>query len=221
MAVVLAAGCQFFGSVLRCIPTGGNWTVSTILICFGQTLSCITAPIPLSGGVLLSATWFPSNQRTTSTALLMAGSFTGSALSFIIGPLFVDDIGSTEYSQVNSTTRDFYFVQIRSLFWVETALMGLLFLAVIIYFPAKPPRLPSRSSGTGRMSPKNGISKLLRNRTFLLLALLYGASCGVYSGWSSVLDQTLQEFDVGQKFAGWLGFIATVSGALSGVFFSM
>jgi hypothetical protein len=71
------------------------------------------------------------------------------------------------------------------------------------------------------MSPKNGISKLLRNRTFLLLALLYGASCGVYSGWSSVLDQTLQEFDVGQKFAGWLGFIATVSGALSGVFFSM
>jgi FLVCR family MFS transporter len=219
-AVVLAAGCQFFGSVFRCIPTGDNWTISTVLICFGQILSCITAPIPLSGGVLVSATWFPSNQRTTSTALLMGGSVAGNALSFIIGPLFVDDIGSTHYSQVNSTQREFYFKQIRNLFLVETGLMGLLFLAVIFHYPAKPPHLPSRSSGTGRMSPKSGISRLLKNRSFLLLALLYGASCGVYSGWSSVLDQNLQGFGVGQKFAGWLGFIAIVSGAFSGVFFS-
>ena len=221
VAVILAAGCQFFGSVLRCIPTGGNWIASTILICFGQALSGITAPIPLSGGVLLSATWFPANQRTTSTALLMTGSFSGSALSFIIGPLFVDDIGRTDYNQVNSTQREFYFKQIRNLFWIESAHMAVLFLVVVAYYPAKPPRLPSRSSGTGRMSPKTGILKLLQNRNFLLLALLYGASCGVYSGWSSVLGQILEGFDVGQTFAGWLGFIAIVCGAFSAVFFSI
>ena len=218
--MVLAAGCQFIGSAFRCIPTRNDWTASTILICFGQTLGCIAAPIPLSGGVLLSATWFPSNQRTTSTAILMAGSFAGSALSFIIGPLFVDDIGPMDYTQVNSTRREFYFKQIRNLFLVECALMGLLFLAVIIYYPAKPPLLPSRSSGAGRLSPKNGILQLLKNRNFLLLAILYGASCGVYSGWSSVLDQILEGFDVEQTFAGWLGFIAVVSGAFSSVFFS-
>ena len=221
VAVVLAAGCQFCGSIFRCIPTGENWTISTVLICVGQTLGCITAPIPLSGGVLLSATWFPSNERTTSTALVMTASSTGGALSFILGPLFVDDIGTVDYSQVNSTQREYYFKQIRNLFFVEAGFNGLLFLAVLIHFPAKPPRLPSRSSGTGRVDTKSGLSQLLRNKSFVLLALLYGASCGVYSGWASVLDQNLQGFGVGQKFAGWLGFVAIVSGAISGVFFSM
>jgi FLVCR family MFS transporter len=221
MAVVLSAGCQFFGSVFRCIPTGENWTISTVLICFGQVLSTIVAPISSSAGVLVSATWFPSNQRTTSTAISMAGPITGIALSFIIGPLFVDDIGSTHYSQVNSIQRNIYFKQIRNLCLVESGLMGLLFLAVIIHYPAKPPHLPSRSSGTGRMSTKSGIFQLLKNRNFLLLALLYGTTSGVYGGWSSVLDQNLQGFGIGQTFAGWLGFIAIVSGAFSGVFFSM
>ena len=219
--MVLATGCQFFGSIFRCIPTGENWTISTVLICIGQTLGCITAPIPLSGGVLLSATWFPSNERTTSTALVMSASFTGGALSFVLGPLFVDDIGTVHYSQVNSTQREFYFNQIRNLFLVEAGFNGLLFLTVLIYFPANPPFPPSRSSGAERVDPKSGLSQLLRNKSFLLLALLYGASCGVYSGWTSVLDQNLQDFDVGQKFAGWLGFVAIVSGAISGVFFSM
>ena len=156
VAVVLAAGCQFFGSVFRCIPTGGTWTISTVLICVGQALGCITAPIPLSGGVLLSATWFPSNERTTSTALVMSASFTGGALSYILGALFVDDIGTVDYSQVNSTQREYYFKQIRNLFLVEAGFNGLLFLTVLIYFPAKPPRLPSRSSGTGRVDTKSG-----------------------------------------------------------------
>ncbi|XP_028390802.1 solute carrier family 49 member 4 homolog [Dendronephthya gigantea] len=220
-AVLLAAGFQFFGSALRCIPTGGDWLISTILICFGQALGCLTAPIPLSGPVLLSATWFPSNERTTATSILMAGSFAGFALSFIIGPLFVDDVGSISYSQLNSTEREFYYRQIRTMFLVESIAMGLLFLAVIIYYPARPPQPPSRSSGVERMDTKSGIIKLLKNHSFVLLAILYGASCGVYSGWVSVLDQLLEGFGVGQKFAGWLGFIAVVSGASSGIFFSI
>ena len=107
------------------------------------------------------------------------------------------------------------------MFLVEAGFNGLLFLTVLIYFPANPPFPPSRSSGAERVDPKSGLSQLFRNKSFLLLALLYGASCGVYSGWTSVLDQNLQDFDVGQKFAGWLGFVAIVSGAISGVFFSM
>ena len=220
-SVLLAAGFQFFGSALRCIPTGGHWVISTVLICFGQALSGLTAPIPLSGPVLLSATWFPSNERTTATSILMAGSFAGFALSFIIGPLFVDDVGSITYSQLNSTEREFYYRQMNNLFFVESIAMGVLFLAVIIHYPARPPQPPSRSSGTERLDPKSGTVQLLKNHNFVLLAILYGASCGVYSGWTSVLDQLLEGFGVGQKFAGWLGFIAIVSGASSGIFFSM
>ena len=205
---------------MRCIPTAKHWTLTTIFICIGQIVGCITASIPLSGGVLLSTTWFPSNQRTTSTAILMSGSFAGAALSFIVGPLFVDDLGSLSYNEINSTQRDHYYKQIQTLFLMEAGLNLLLFVVILIHYPAKPPQTPSRSSGSPRFSTKHGLTQLFRNRSFLLLALLYGASCGVYSGWTSILAQNLEEFNVGQTFAGWLGFVATIGGALTGIFCS-
>jgi FLVCR family MFS transporter len=227
VAVLLAAGVQFIGTLLRCFPPDTNWLLSTILVCCGQTISGLVAPIPLSGGVLLSATWFPSNQRTFSTAVVMAGSFTGSALSFLIGPILVDDVAETVVANkdgryvLTSEQEKTYFSQISAMFIMEAGLMGILFLGIFLHFPDRPPKPPSRSSGSERVDFKSGLSKLLRNFNFLFLASLYGVSCGVYSGWCSVLDQNLEEFGVGQKFAGWLGFIAVISGAFSGIFFSL
>ena len=223
----MAAGVQFVGALLRCFPPENNWLLSTILICSGQAISGLVAPIPLSGGVLLSATWFPSNQRTISTAIVMAGASAGSALSFLIGPVLVDDVAETVVAKKDGKyvltleQERTYFSQISAMFIMEVGLMGLLFLGIFLHFPDRPPKPPSRSSGVERAGFKLGLSKLGRNSNFLLLVSLYGVSCGVYSGWCSVLDQNLEEFGVGQKFAGWLGFIAVISGAFSGIFFSL
>ena len=226
-AVLLAAGGQFIGTLLRCFPPGDNWLLSTILICSGQAITGLVAPIPLSGGVLLSATWFPSNQRTISTAVVMAGASTGNALSFLIGPMLVDDVAQTVVANkdgryvLTSEQEKTYFSQISAMFVMEVGFMGILLLGIFLHFPDRPPKPPSRSSGTERTDSKLGLAKLGRNFNFLLLASLYGVSCGVYSGWCSVLDQNLEEFGVGQKFAGWFGFTAVISGAFSGIFFSL
>ena len=151
----------------------------------------------------------------------------GNALSFLIGPILVDDVADTVVTKENERyilteeQENFYFSQINAMFTLEAGLMGILFLAIFLHFPDRPPKPPSRSSGAERADFKSGFSKLMRNYNFLLLATLYGVSCGVYSGWCSVLDQNLEEFGVGQKFAGWLGFIAVISGAFSGIFFSL
>lgn len=227
LSVLLAAAGQFIGAVIRCYPPFYNWWISTLLVCCGQALSGLVAPIPLSGGVLLSATWFPSNQRTISTAIIMGSASIGGALSFIIGPLLIEDVAQSirkhHYGRYILTPQEeaMYFNQINGLFILEAGLMGILFLGIYFHFPDKPPKPPSRSSITERANFKDGLSKLLRNRNFLLLATLYGVSCGVYSGWCSVLDQNLEEFGVGQKVAGWLGFTAVICGALSGIFFSL
>lgn len=226
VSVLLAAGGQFLGALLRCVPPSDNRLLATILICCGQTISGLVAPVPLSGGVLLSATWFPSNQRTFATSVVMAGAFTGSALSFLIGPVIVDDVAERVVANkegryvLTSEQERMFFNQISAMFILEVGLMGMLLLGVYLHFPDRPPRPPSRSSWVDRDNFKQGLSKLLTNRNFLLLAILYGVSCGVYSGWCSVLDQNLEEFGVGQKFAGWLGFIAIISGAFSGILFS-
>ena len=222
ISVLLAAGCQSVGAILRCIPTGENMTVLTGLICVGQALSAICAPVPLSGGVLVSATWFPIHERTMSTSIIAAASSLGFALSFIIGPLVVDDVGKNiDYHSWNTTERGHYFRQINHLLYAEAIFMTILLIMVILHYPAKPPQPPSRSSGIPRINTKHGIRSLLNNHTFLLLAVLYGASCGVYSGWCAVLGQNLADFGLGQTFAGWLGFVAIISGAVSGIIFSM
>ncbi|XP_028395717.1 solute carrier family 49 member 4 homolog [Dendronephthya gigantea] len=226
LTMILAAGLQFLGSALRCIPTDSNST-TTILMHSGQFIICLAGG--MSPAALISSTWFPPNQRTTSTAISTVSSYIGTALGFIIPPAFVDDIKDSNIPMVdnryhlNSTQINMYKRQINSLLYSEACIQFVIFVAIIIYYPAKPKIPPSLSAATGRVDFKNGIKKLFKNYNFLLLATIYGASTGVYGGWCSVLYQNLSDYGikVNAMFAGWLGFVAVISGAFSGVSFSL
>ena len=228
VTVLLAAALQLFGAALRCIPCNDTGSM-TILIHCGQIIVGFAGPVGMAAPALLSSTWFPPHQRTTATAISTMAGYTGTALSFLIGPAFVDDVESTSIPKIkdnyvlNSTQERKYRDQINVLLYVEAGAMLIIFLAVLIYYPAKPAKPPSRSAATGRVDFKSGLKKLFKNYNFLLLVLLYGASTGVYGGWCSVLDQNLSEFGLGvnQKFAGWLGFVAVISGSFSGILFSL
>ena len=65
--MLIAAGMQLIGSVLRSVPTG-NVTISTVLIYFGQIIANFTGPVSMAAPPLISSTWFPLYQRTTATA---------------------------------------------------------------------------------------------------------------------------------------------------------
>ena len=58
----------------------------------GQLLNGLAGPVTQAGPTLLSSTWFPSEQRTTSTAVAALCGSMGVALSFVVGPLVVKDI---------------------------------------------------------------------------------------------------------------------------------
>ena len=226
LTMILAAGLQFFGAALRCFPTNRN-TTATVLIHCGQFI------IGLAGGMspaaLISSTWFPPNQRTTATAISTVASYIGTALGFIISPAFVDDVKDSNIPKVdnhyrlNGTQVNMYKRQINNLLYVEAGLQFVIFVAIVIYYPAKPKKPPSLSAAKERVDFKNGIKKLFTNYNFLLLATIFGASTGVYGGWCSVLYQNLSEYgiSVNAKFAGWLGFVAVISGSFSGVSFSL
>lgn len=228
MTVLLAAGLQLFGAGLRCIPTGDSNT-STILIHCGQIIVGFAGPVGMATPALLSSTWFPPHQRTTATAISTVAGYLGTALSFIVGIAFVDDVQSTNLPKrgdnyvLNSTEESHYQHQISKLLYFEAGVMLVLFLAALVHYPARPRRPPSHSAATRRVDFKSGLKKLFKNYNFLLLVLLYGASTGVYGGWCAVLDQNLSDFglSVDQKLAGWLGFVAVISGSFSGVLFSL
>ena len=201
----------------------------TILIHCGQIIVNLAGPVAMAAPPVLSSTWFPPHQRTTATAISTMAGYAGTAFSFLIGPAVVDDVQSTSIPKIgdnyvlNSTQERRYRDQINVLLYVEAGVMLLIFFCVLIYYPARPPKPPSYSAATGRVDFTNGLKQLFKNYNFLLLVLLYGASTGFYGGWSSVLDQNLSEFGLGvsQKFAGWLGFVAIISGSFSGILFSL
>ena len=225
--MLIATGMQVIGSVLRLIPTG-DATTSTVLIHCGQIIAGFAAPVGLAAPPLISSTWFPPYQRTTATAILAVACPTGTAVSFLIGPAFVDDVKDSNIPKIddnyplNSTQRDKYQKQINSLLYFEAGLQLFVFLVVAAYYPPKPPKPPSPSAATGRIDFKAGAKQLFKNYNFLLLAIIYGASNGVCGAWHSVLYQNLSEYGVSvdADFAGWLGFIAVISGTFSGVLFS-
>ena len=225
--MLIAAGMQVVGSVLRFIPTG-DVTTSTVLIHFGQIIANFACPVGMAAPPLLSSTWFPPYQRTTATAILTVAGYVGTAVSFLIGPAFVDDIKDSNIPKIddnyplNSTQRDKYQKQINSLLYFEAGLQLFVFIVIAVYYPAKPPKPPSPSAAIGRIDFKAGAKSLCKNYNFLLLATIYGASTGVYGGWCSVLYQNLSEYGISidAKFAAWLGFVAVISGAFSGVLFS-
>ena len=60
----------------------------------GQLFNGIAGPVTQAAPTLLSSTWFPSEQRTTATAVAALCGSLGVAVSFMIGPLVVTDVKS-------------------------------------------------------------------------------------------------------------------------------
>ena len=225
--MLISAGLQLVGSVIRFLPAGST-IGSTVLIHCGQIIVGFAGPVGMAAPPLLSSTWFPPHQRTTATAILAVAGYCGTAISFLIGPAFVGDVKDSQIPKVdgnyplNTTQRDTYQKQINSLLYFEAALQLLILIVIAVYYPAKPPKPPSPSAATGRIDFKSGAKKLFKNYNFLLLAVIYGASTGFYGGWCAVLYQNLSDFgiSVDAQFAAWLGFVAVICGAFSGVMFS-
>ncbi|XP_020625238.1 disrupted in renal carcinoma protein 2 homolog isoform X2 [Orbicella faveolata] len=240
VAVLVAIFCEFIGSGLRCIPLSDQHVnLQTALIHCGQFITGIGGPIAMAAAPMVSAAWFPPEQRTTATAISSLACYSGTALSFVIGPLLVPDVeeyfkqselnvtsnGQISYLELrnhfNQTEIDYFKHKIMHLMYIELGITALTMLCVIIHFPEKPKLPPSVTAAIGRLEFKVGAKSLLKNSQFWLLVVIYGIGTGVYGGWCSILDLNLSQFDIDQKTAGWLGFGAVVAGSVSGISLSI
>ena len=58
----------------------------------GQICIGFAGPVMMAGPALLSATWFPPQQRVTSTAIAAAASYLGPAVAYLICPAIVNEV---------------------------------------------------------------------------------------------------------------------------------
>ena len=217
--------CGFFimlGSGLRCITHVPD--VATPLVHIGQFLIGLGGPVAQSSATLLSSTWFPPNQRTTATAVASLASYMGTALSFIIGPQFVEDVENFHITKDHPMYHNVTMKltnEVMNLLYLEFGISAFFFLLLVVSFPAKPRLPPSATAAIERIDYKDGLKRLLGNPQFQLIAFLYGITTGVYSAWCSDLALNLTAFKITNDTAAWLGFWAVVAGSMSGIILSL
>ncbi|KTG03916.1 hypothetical protein cypCar_00001993 [Cyprinus carpio] len=214
------------GAALRSVPLKDLY-YRRWMIHGGQLLNGLAGPTIMSAGPLLSTTWFAPDQRATATAIASLIGYLGSACAFLIGPLAVPapngTVGSTVYWNQNHI-RD----RIQFVLYAEVGMIAALFVAVLFYFPSRPPVPPSVAAASQRLSYRSSICRLLRrllsvchraasNMRFLMVALAYSVPTGVIAGWAGVLDMILTPAKVSQVDAGWIGFWSIVGGCVFGV----
>lgn len=106
---------------------------------------------------------------------------------------------------------------IMNLLYVEFGVVTFLFVLVLMYFPDKPPLPPSKSAKRKREDFFSGTKQIFRNKQFWTLALVYGVTTGVYSGWGASLAVNLETFSITQNEAGRIGCFGTLAGIVAGL----
>ncbi|XP_029936341.1 solute carrier family 49 member 4 [Myripristis murdjan] len=217
VSLLLSAFFMLLGAALRSFPLDQE-PLRRWLIHGGQLLNGLAGPTIMSAGPLLSTTWFAPDQRATATAVASLISYLGAATSFVVGPLLVPAPNDTQVVNKAPAYSDNYIRdRIQLVMYAEFGAIAVLFAAVLLYFPSRPPMPPSVAAASQRLSYRSSICRLLSNVRFLMIALAYAVPTGVIAGWSGVLDMILTPAKVSQVDAGWIGFWSIVGGCVFGV----
>ena len=189
-------GLMTVGSILRVFSLDS--TVYLISAHLGAILVGIAGIMVMAAPTALSAAWFPAHQRTTATAIAMVSNGLGNGVSFFVGPLMVPDsyINKTDHNTIHVLTN---FTETPSredvrhqIWWYMVALAipaTLTFVAMVAYFPSKPPLPPSASASAQvqRTSFKESVRILFTNKNAILCMLALALSSGIQGSWAGVM----------------------------------
>ena len=193
-SALLLAIVDFIAAGLQAIPLS-NLQIQTWLVHLGVIFNNIGAPVAMGLGPLISAVWFPPDQRAASTAIASLAPYVGTGLAFIIGPLLAPDVGnhsstigkSINYIKLrnNMIHKQLTYLkdQVMHLMYIEFAAAALIFLVIIVYFPTKPKLPPSVTATVHRLDFRHGFKRLMHNKQFWLVLFINGSPlCLVWLG---------------------------------------
>ena len=224
LRVSVLFSCTFlvFGTGLQCITTQTPYV--TVLAHIGQSFIGIAGPVLVAAPPLMAVNWFPPSQSITASSVSFLFYSFGGLVTSILTPLFMHQLPSGNTTHLNMTSSSTPSPQemantvedvkgkFQALLFVEFGVTALLTVLVFLYFPSKPPTPPGSTAETDRLGFKEGMLNLLRNRNFIMLALVYALLIGLVNGWLSVIIILFQRLKYSQAQ---VDNVAVLGGALS------
>ena len=198
LLILLAVGSRLLASG----PASYHWIV------IGQSLNAAAGPAIGNIFTLLSAQWFPPHERTTASAVALGSQGLGCGAGWLIGAWIVRESADMP-----------------RLLWFEAA-VGAVFFLVSLSFPNPPAAAPSLSAASAKTTFWAGNLALLKNRSFVLLAIIYAVSMAIAVTWGTLIDEFLQESKTHQSAhftisqVGAIGTTLNLAGMVGGTIFA-
>ncbi|KAM4807929.1 solute carrier family 49 member A3 [Rhinophrynus dorsalis] len=196
-AIVLSSWLNMVGSTLRCASIIFYYNISDqsgrlFYVFAGQSLCAVAQPLVLFVPAKLAAVWFPEHQRATANMIASMSNPLGILLANIMSPALVT--GNDGIPRMLGT-------------YAIPAVLACI-LATTGICEKAPPSPPSASAVNSTSEPFfSGINQLMRNKAYVILMLCFGAGLGIFTAFSSFLEQIL-------CFKGYTNFFSGLCGAL-------
>lgn len=203
---LISASTVLAGAALRCVPLEDGPAQRSLTIA-SMIFNGVGASWMGFGGPVIAERWFPTEERTLATSLsTIVAPFAGTAMSFVVGPLFAGGNVPDE-----TTAR----ALVGGLFRAEAALCLLALVCCAVYFPDRPEHPPSEAAAAEVSAERR--RKLRREETVALSTSSRGSAedtervrdnsteeveddPGLRSGSNSALDEVSVPAGVGVYF---------------------
>ncbi|KAF7702266.1 solute carrier family 49 member A3 [Silurus meridionalis] len=198
-SMILGSWLNMAGSVMKVVGVLSylpDYTMFPVVMT-GQTLCSLAQPLVVFTPTKLAALWFPEHQRATANMI--------ASMSNPLGLLFVNILSPMILSRTNS-------LFILLLIYAIPAVI-VCFLATVGIQKSIPPTPPSASADTSSSEPfLQGIKLLVTNKAYLILLVCFGSGIGIFTCFSTLLEQILCVKGYSNDFAGLCGALFIVSG---------
>lgn len=205
-SVVVFAWVNMIGGWVRYLGEFGKTPHERLAIVYvGQILAAIAQPVILDCPTLMAATWFGENERAEANTVASIANPLGIAIGSVVSALLVNkesDIGR--------------------MLLILAIPASVACVLVTLFISDRPPTPPSASANEDTYPFRVGVSMVLRNPAFLILAFSFGSGIGLVSAITTVMGQVVAGNGYTDDDAGF--FSAAIVGAgllgagLAGVF---
>ena len=153
VASLISSGCLLIGSVFKCIVVSRSFAFTIVGQCFVGLSNVIVSLLPAR----IAAQWFPTDQLSIATGVVLSAQIIGNALGVLIPPLVIQgpiQTNNTQSSDWSDERHNFsdaatieVYDQMFSLFLTQAIVASVVFVATLTLFKSAPVQPPSYSAG--------------------------------------------------------------------------
>ncbi|KAJ8979451.1 hypothetical protein NQ317_006765 [Molorchus minor] len=207
VAALIGCGTTALGAGIKVFSIGQGLFYVVLI---GQTVAAVSQIFILSLPPKIAVTWFKANEVSKVCSLGIFGMQLGTALGFVLPPMIVKN-----HSNVEDIGLDLHM-----LCWGITAVIVPVAFVVFFYFPEKPKYPPSRAQLEETEHQEvtfsvfiDSLKTLIKNKPFLVHTASYGFCYGIFSAFSTLLNQfVLNYFEGAEEDAGRMGLAMVIIG---------